>query len=188
MSKFPKWSLSLGFPTKSHLPLVQCVLHPCLLHWFDWYGDWPTEQFIGFARLYGRIVQFVTDLLLRNFFARFWNISYRICGRRSSNGTDFSAIISVLPIQFIWPLLHIRNSLTYQRRYIILAVDSTVEKTNFSLPVSLQPSLLQPFCQKSSQALYVPCIETRIFAPMFNKGWILIYSLLEDKKTNWTEC
>jgi len=32
--------------------------------------------------------------------ARSWAISCGICGRRSSSGTDFSAIISVLSIQF----------------------------------------------------------------------------------------
>jgi len=54
---------------------------------------------------------------------------------------------------FILPLLHIHNSLTYQRRCIILAAESTVKKKTFLyLSTSLSLSSLHyfnPFARKS---------------------------------------
>jgi hypothetical protein len=186
LQSFPSGLSPLGFPAKGHLPLVQCVLHPCLLHWFDWYVVWRTEQFMGFARLYGRIVRFVADLLQRKFVLDLWPLGMGFVVDEVVLGLIFLRLFRFCLFISISPLLHIRNSLTYQRRN--LSSWQHRWKTNFSLPVSLQPSLLQPFCQKSSQALYVPYIETWIFASMFNKGRILICFLLGDKKTNWTEC
>jgi hypothetical protein len=153
---YPRQSLPsglspLGFPTKGHLPLVQCVLHPCLLHWFDWYDVWWTEQFMGFALLYGRIVRFVAGPLLRKSVLDLGPLGMGFAVDLVVLGLIFLRLFQFCLSSFISPLLHICNSLTYKRRYIILAVDSTVEKNKFfSLPLSL-PTLhyFNPFARNS---------------------------------------
>ena len=106
----------LGFPAKGHLPLVQCVLHPCLLHWFDWYVVWRTEQFMRFARLYGRIVRFVVGLLLRKFVVDLGPLGMGFAVDEVVLGLIFLRLFRFCLFNFISPFLHIRNSLTYQWR------------------------------------------------------------------------
>jgi hypothetical protein len=113
------------------------VLHPCLLHWFDWYGVWRREQFMGFACLYGRIVRFVAGPLLRKFVLDLGPLVLGFAVDEVVLGMIFLWLFRFYLFSFISQLLHIRNSLTYQRRHIILAVDNTDEETNFSLPVCL---------------------------------------------------
>jgi hypothetical protein len=133
---YPRQSLPsglspLGFPTKGHLSLVR------LLHWFDWYDVWWTEQFMGLVPLYGRIVRFVAGLLLRKYVLDLGPLGMGFEVDVVVLGLIFLRLFRFCLFCFISPLFYIRNSLTYKRRYIILAVDSTVKKINFSLPLSL---------------------------------------------------
>jgi len=99
-SKLTKWSLSFRFSyQESSPPWTMCA--PSMsspLIWLIWYLANRTIYGVRKPLWPHRAV--CRGPLTAEICARSWAIRYGISGRRSSIGTDFSAIISVLPIHF----------------------------------------------------------------------------------------
>jgi hypothetical protein len=73
---------------------------------------------MGFARPYGRIVRFVAGSLLRKFLLDLEPLGVGFAVDEVVLGLIFLRLFRFCSVSFISPLLHIRNSLTNQRRVI----------------------------------------------------------------------